>query len=255
VLYVSLDDVYEKKTFTFARDEIVVGRGADADLILDSDKVAPAHIRIRADGERVVVEDARGQLPANEVGPGDVVRVGGIALRIVARDLVPDSADAVEQRFLDAIRVAPADPEPRTVYADWLEAHGHTDRAEFLREQLATSPDAGRLAKLAATIDESWRARVATVVIEGCQGVAMKLVCPKRWDALEPTGHDGIRHCTACAQDVTYCTTIDQAQTVATARGCVAIDVLVPRKPNDLRSRRTMMMGQPSPPLARYGRR
>ncbi len=37
--------------------------------------------------------------------------------------------------FLQAIRKAPDDDVPRLIYADWLEEHGQTDRAEFIRIQ------------------------------------------------------------------------------------------------------------------------
>jgi uncharacterized protein (TIGR02996 family) len=40
-----------------------------------------------------------------------------------------------EDAFLQAIREAPADDAPRLIYADWLEEHGQSDRAEFIRVQ------------------------------------------------------------------------------------------------------------------------
>jgi uncharacterized protein (TIGR02996 family) len=53
-----------------------------------------------------------------------------------------------DQAFLDAILAAPEDDAPRLVYADWLDEHGHNDRAEFIRLQcdLARRPkyDPGR---------------------------------------------------------------------------------------------------------------
>src|SRR5262245_48701346 len=39
------------------------------------------------------------------------------------------------QAFLDAIIAAPEDDAPRLVYADWLDDHGDSDRAEFIRVQ------------------------------------------------------------------------------------------------------------------------
>lgn len=58
------------------------------------------------------------------------------------------SADA----FLAAIKDAPADDSPRLVYADWLDDQGETERAEFIRVQVA-------LAKLNAELqsDEDCR--------------------------------------------------------------------------------------------------
>ena len=74
-----------------------------------------------------------------------------------------------------------------------------------------------------------------------------------RWDRLEPTETEGVRACGACKQTVTYCTSIDHAMTVAQAGGCVAVDLGVRRSPFDLHG--PMIVGRPSPPLSRYGRR
>src|SRR5262249_1548633 len=40
-----------------------------------------------------------------------------------------------EQAFLDDIRDNIDDDTPRLVYADWLDDHGQSDRAEFIRRQ------------------------------------------------------------------------------------------------------------------------
>jgi uncharacterized protein (TIGR02996 family) len=53
-----------------------------------------------------------------------------------------------DQAFFDAILAAPDDDAPRLVYADWLDEHGQSERAEFIRIQcdLARRPkyDPGR---------------------------------------------------------------------------------------------------------------
>jgi uncharacterized protein (TIGR02996 family) len=41
----------------------------------------------------------------------------------------------LESAFLRAIAETPEDDAPRLIFADWLEEHGHTDRARFIREQ------------------------------------------------------------------------------------------------------------------------
>src|SRR5262249_45999900 len=49
------------------------------------------------------------------------------------------------EAFLHAILEAPDDDAPRLVYADWLDDHGDSDRAEFIRLQCALAklpPDA-----------------------------------------------------------------------------------------------------------------
>ena len=38
--------------------------------------------------------------------------------------------------FLRAITAAPADDLPRLIYADWLDEHGESERAEFIRLQI-----------------------------------------------------------------------------------------------------------------------
>ncbi|HTU17983.1 MAG TPA: TIGR02996 domain-containing protein [Gemmataceae bacterium] len=43
-----------------------------------------------------------------------------------------------EEAFIQAIRAAPADDASRLIYADWLDEHGHPDRAEFIRIQCRT---------------------------------------------------------------------------------------------------------------------
>jgi len=45
--------------------------------------------------------------------------------------MTPDAA------LLQAILTDPSDDLPRLAYADWCEEHGHTDRANFIRAQLA----------------------------------------------------------------------------------------------------------------------
>jgi uncharacterized protein (TIGR02996 family) len=49
-----------------------------------------------------------------------------------------------DEAFLQAIRETPSDDAPRLIYADWLEEHGRTERAEFIRLQcrLASLPQA-----------------------------------------------------------------------------------------------------------------
>jgi len=51
-----------------------------------------------------------------------------------------------EQAFLETIFERPEDDGPRLVYADWLDEHGHTDRAEFIRVQIESSKVAPRTA-------------------------------------------------------------------------------------------------------------
>jgi uncharacterized protein (TIGR02996 family) len=57
--------------------------------------------------------------------------------------------------FLRAILENPADDGVRLIYADWLEEHGHVERAEFLRLQIAQREE-GRQRELLARHTASW---------------------------------------------------------------------------------------------------
>ena len=273
MILVSVADHYTTRTFSFAKDEIVIGNAPDVDLVLDVDKIAPRHIRAIARDGTIVVEDLRprGAQPPRTLAPRDIVKIAGVTLRIELRRLEPEQvSDEVEQRMLAAIGDRPDDDETREVYADWLEGDGQAAKAEFVRTQLtlrhiATAADpafavaAKRLAELSTQLGAGWRARVAMAFLEGCPakgkrpGLGFELVCPMRWDKLEPTATHGVRTCRTCSQTVTYCQSIEHARTLAQAGGCIAVDLGVARSPYDLDA--PMVMGRPSPPMSRYGRR
>jgi uncharacterized protein (TIGR02996 family) len=65
-----------------------------------------------------------------------------------------------EEAFLRTIRDRPTEDEPRLVYADWLEEHGETARAEFIRlfHQLQHIPR--RLEELRQQVSPEWLAAV-----------------------------------------------------------------------------------------------
>ena len=264
------------RTFSFARDEIVVGSAPDADLVLDRPGVAERHIRIAMRARVLMIEDLRGKnLPPRAVEPTDIVRIAGIDLK-VTRDPNDNLDDGL--RLLDEIRQRPDDPIPRAVYADWLEEHGHPERAEFLRQQLAVSgakdasdPDfvraAARLAELAPEVGITWRTRVAMAFIERCPNIpltpegdplpelALELVCPMRWDKLAPTDREDVRSCSGCHREVTYCTTIAEARTIARVGGCLAVDLAIKRSPYDLQQRPMVGMLRLVPDRDRAGSR
>lgn len=265
------------RRFSVSRDEVVVGSAPDADLVLDKPGVAQHHIRIAMRNRVVMIEDLRRtNRPPRAVEPTDIIRIASIKLQVA-----PDLSDGIDDglRLLGEIRQRPDDPVPRTVYADWCEEHGHPERAEFLRQQLAvgkaksaSDPDfvraAARLAALAPEVGQTWRAHVAMAFIERCPmprrtpledrppDFGMELVCPMRWDKLAPTDREGVRSCSGCHREVTYCTTIEQARTIAQQGGCIAVDLATARAPYDLtvgtpRGRHDFdsmpVLGRPSP--------
>src|SRR5437763_4914099 len=82
-----------------------------------------------------------------------------------------------ESAFLRTIVERPDDDAPRLVYADWLEEHGNTPRAEFIRVQIelanlpAESPRRGPLAvrerELLVRYQRKWIAPLGKWVREG----------------------------------------------------------------------------------------
>ena len=129
--------------------------------------------------------------------------------------------DPVERELVAGIRRRPDDADARQVYADWLEGHGHDARAAFLRAEAAAGPRE-QLHQLARPDDASWRAVTSRPRIDKCLAFAFE--CPKRWDALAPTGRDHVRHCDACAKPVYFCTSVDEARARGARHECVAID-------------------------------
>lgn len=107
------------------------------------------------------------------------------------------SSDAMEQRFLAALRANPGDAETRMVYADWLEANGLNAKAQLvrLREHLDTF-----MHRNATELD--WRVVAVRTPIEHC----IQNKCPQYWDALVPVaGGDFTRACRMCKRPVRYC--------------------------------------------------
>ena len=170
--------------------------------------------------------------------------------RNVARHPMPD--DDTERTFLARLHEHPADDELRGVYADWLDEHHRTDEADFLRVQKtlhAMSEDDPRFAELGARLRGlgekvrlSWRRAVGREPIERC-GVRFDLVCPKRWDALATTAAADVRFCATCGRDVHYAETIEAARLHAERGRCVAVDLTLPRAPDDLEPRPPLLLG------------
>lgn len=79
----------------------------------------------------------------------------------------------LEQAFRDDILAHPADPVPRWVFADWLDEHGDTARADFVRTQLrraalvpddpACEPLLAHERRLLAEHGDAWRAELPAI--------------------------------------------------------------------------------------------
>ncbi len=169
--------------------------------------------------------------------------------------------------FLRTILDDPKIDAPRLIYADWLEEHGRPEaaaKAEFLRltVELATIAKKKnrkrrrlRLQQLAAELDTAWLAVVSRLPIENCQGerraarrgrprgesLRFDFECGLRWEDLQPTDDGATRHCDRCQHNVYYCDTIMAAREHAGAGHCIAVDLGVIRRPNDLAPPRMVM--------------
>jgi len=152
-----------------------------------------------------------------------------------------------EEAFLNAILENPADDAPRLIYADWLDercSESAVRKAQFLRLLpgllLAKKGPRRRLLELrlqnaAAGLDSKWLAVVSKLPIEACEK-SFEFKCPKQWENLKRTDSVTVRHCEACKESVHYCETLSEAQAHARSGHCVALSILVPRRPDDLNS-------------------
>lgn len=77
------------------------------------------------------------------------------------------------------------------------------------------------------------------VTIRNCES-AFRFKCPKRWEALAPTGTEGVRRCGACRRLVYRCETDEDVIAHAKAGHCIAKALL------DATGQQCMMVGEPS---------
>jgi uncharacterized protein (TIGR02996 family) len=180
-----------------------------------------------------------------------------------------------ETAFLQALLADPSDDGLRLVYADWLEEQGapmSADKAGFLRltADLTTNPGRKRqrktkrkrLQELAAGLDTDWLAVVSRLPVENCHGKRMKTesqrsyevrfdyLCDRRWEDLQTTTDQAVRFCDDCRHNVHYCGTIMEARKHAQKGHCIAVDLGVIRREDDL-APRLRLLGWPSPELLR----
>jgi len=168
-----------------------------------------------------------------------------------------------EDDFLQKLLENPADDTTRLVYADWLDERDDAEsktKAQFLRltAQLPASKGESRttrkLQRLAVGLDTNWLAVVSRLKIEYCGSKRAEdelwryhpqfnFVCDKRWDELTVTEDNAVRSCEGCKQNVYYCDTITEARGQAQNNHCVAVDLGIVRRKDDL-----------SPPMMILGR-
>jgi len=175
--------------------------------------------------------------------------------------------------FLRSLLENPRDDASRLVYADWLEEQDDSamrPQAEYLRLTVALAEPglkkgkrkAGRkrLQELARHLDTDWLAVVARIPVENCakgetpdyrgrSPVYFRVVCGRDWADLAATGDVAVRSCDECREDVHYCATIREARDHAQAGRCIAVDLGVIRRENDLAPPDVagMVLGRPGP--------
>jgi uncharacterized protein (TIGR02996 family) len=151
---------------------------------------------------------------------------------------------AEDRTFIRAILANPAELTAWLVYADWLDEHGNTTHAEFLR-LMARHAGPGnsdldwyaaeeQLQELRAGLDPNWVAVFDRPGIENCD-TAFKFRCPKRWENLKVLNEPAVRYCAFCEKKVYYCHTLEEAKTHARQDHCVAVRLGVVRHPGDLK--------------------
>jgi uncharacterized protein (TIGR02996 family) len=176
-----------------------------------------------------------------------------------------------DDAFLRKLLENPTDDTVRLVYADWLDERGDEEsktKAQFLR-MTARLRERKRSNKwratlraemqaLAAKLPTDWLAVVSRLVIDYCGAKLaaaqhyerlrrqFAFVCDVEWDEMAVTAEATVRHCERCKENVHYCDTITAAREHAGQGHCVAVDLGIIRKDNDLAPRQ-MLRGRMLP--------
>lgn len=142
VIVVVRHEAHRDRHEVFHHDSISIGTAADNDLVLhDTYRLDPHHARLFVeDGtfavEAIAGENIDGRVKSRRVRPPHLLMIEGGKLQLGNQTLVLEYyGDEAEIGMLAA--VGRGDDATRLVYADWLEEHDHTARAELLRSQLA----------------------------------------------------------------------------------------------------------------------
>jgi uncharacterized protein (TIGR02996 family) len=153
--------------------------------------------------------------------------------------LLEGDVDAVERQLLSAL--SSGDDASLVVYADWLEERGELVRAGFLRAQAILAHRGSRageraaasqqLELLAADIDLAWRLAVRRSGIANCAAFGFR--CERAWQALSPSTHAGVRHCSCCDRRVRRTRTDEEMNHYSRREVCVVLDDSLPASRDD----------------------
>jgi uncharacterized protein (TIGR02996 family) len=149
--------------------------------------------------------------------------------------------DPQETAFLTSIMENPDDDAPRLIFADWLDENAMTDKAAFVRQEVAMSRLAQKseeyeqvrneLYRLDGSIGGDWSAalcRPGRLLNCGSKKSSyptfrFAFECPNRWADLTPTADSKVRFCGQCRKNVHRCESREEAEQHAVAGRCIAI--------------------------------
>jgi uncharacterized protein (TIGR02996 family) len=230
-----------ERRMSFDKHEIIIGRTAGNDIALPLGSISKHHARLVYSGGRYLVVDLKSTngvyVNGNRivgplvVGEGDRIAIAEFTLALLPYEPIVDEptleVDVVELRLLASI--ARSDEGSREVYADWLDEHDDSQRAELVRMQDALvgmslferEDHVPRLRELAANTDAHWRIKVARPPIEHCKATSQ---CPIDWGSLAHTERSDVRTCKACGKQVFFCETLGEARTRADRGELLVLD-------------------------------
>jgi uncharacterized protein (TIGR02996 family) len=264
VLKVTPTNSNASQYLTFEDAVVTIGRAKDNHVVLDHATVELHHARllrtvwieieVMPGAPPVLLDRKPVERRSTGLNDGHVITIGRYTIELLDRE----APNERERTFIEAIQNSPNDDSTRVVYGDWLEEVGRKEEAEFLRSQLALKSlhaDDPRFQELSTRIRDvgeklslSWRRTVARPALENCGGMQYQVQCPKKWDDLAPTLSPKERFCDSCQRNVHYATDLDEARMLARLGECLVIDIVQPRRANDLNPP-PVVIGNPPPPL------
>lgn len=161
-------------------------------------------------------------------------------------------AEVADEAILDAI--GQGDETARLVYADVLEERGLVPHARWMRleskVQAATGSERDALLKelvgLRDVVGADFLATVGRPAIERCE-LVFGFRCPLKWTELERTAKPLERYCRVCDSTVYFAASTERLADLSSRGACVAVDVSVPRLPDEEELIGAAVMGRVAP--------
>ncbi|MBM4783486.1 MAG: hypothetical protein GQE15_37900 [Archangiaceae bacterium] len=164
----------------------------------------------------------------------------------------PRRVAMADDEMLDA--VGRGDETARLVYADVLEERGLVQHARWLRLESKVQVAAGEereallkeLAPLREVVGAEFLATVGRPAIERCE-LVFGFKCPLKWTELERTAKPLERYCKVCDSTVYFADSPERLTDLSWRGACVAVDVSVPRSPDEEDQVGVAVMGRVAP--------